>query len=64
MIQRALVRLAAVARRESRESLVWLEVCQAANFGEPALLAPLLDEADRIARILGAIVVNTKANGL
>jgi len=51
-----------IALREARESLFWLRVCQASRIGDPALCTSLVGEADQIKRILGAIIVNAKAN--
>lgn len=48
----------------SRESIFWLRVCHGANFGAPAVRSTLLGEAGQIAKIIAAIVVKTKRNGL
>jgi len=58
---REFVRFNVIALREARESHFWLRVCQAGKVGNQTLCASLVDEADQIKRILGAIVVNAKA---
>ncbi|MGE0445314.1 MAG: four helix bundle protein [Vicinamibacterales bacterium] len=58
--RREFVRYNEIALRSARESVRWLQVCQEAGLGDPKLCATLLDECRQIARVLGAIVVNTK----
>jgi four helix bundle protein len=49
-----------VALKEAREAKYWLRVCAELRLAPPDLLSQLTNEADQVARILGAIVVNTK----
>jgi four helix bundle protein len=56
------VRFCEIALRESREANFWLRVCQRTAIGDPALCRSLLDEGLQIARIIAAIVINTKNN--
>jgi four helix bundle protein len=56
------IRLNEIALREAKESLVWLRACHVAKLGDQTVCAGLLNEAPQIARILGSIVVTSKAN--
>jgi four helix bundle protein len=59
---REFIRFNMIALREARESHFWLRVCEASKIGDQKLCIALTGEADQIKRILGAIVVNAKAN--
>ena len=61
--RREFVRFNEISLRESRESVFWLKVCHRTRLGGEAVCNELLDEAQQIARIIGKIVVNSKANG-
>ena len=56
------IRFNTIALREARESHFWLRLCAAKKLGESRLCVPLVDEADQIRRILGAIIVRRKAS--
>jgi four helix bundle protein len=56
------IRFNAIALREAKESFVWLRACHVATLGDQTLCTGLLNEAPQIARILGSIVVTSKAN--
>ncbi len=58
--RREFIRYNEIALRSARESVLWLRVCQAATLGDVHRVARLLDEAQQLARILGAIVIATK----
>jgi four helix bundle protein len=62
--RREFVRYNEIALRESRESVFWLSICQRTALGDQIVCEELLDEARQIARIIAAIVVSTKRNGL
>jgi four helix bundle protein len=62
--RREFVRFNETSLRESRESNFWLKVCQRSRLGNATLCKELLDEGLQIARIIAAIVINTKRNGL
>ena len=49
-----------IALKEARETKYWLRVCSELGVGPHDSLERLIDEADQVARILGAIVVKTK----
>jgi four helix bundle protein len=50
----------AIALKESRETIYWLRLLKEAGmYGD---LEALIQEADEIARVIGAIIVNTKNN--
>ena len=49
-----------VALKEARETKYWLRICAELRLAPADSLSRLTDEADQVARILGAIVVNTK----
>lgn len=51
-----------IALKEARESLYWLRLIAASELLPEPQLAPLTQEADEIARILGAIVRNARRN--
>ena len=56
------IRLCEIALRESREANCWLRVCQRTAVGDRALCRSLLDEGLQIARMIAAIIINTKNN--
>jgi four helix bundle protein len=56
------IRFNTIALREARESHFWLRLCAAKKLGSVGLCVPLVNEADQIKRILGAIVVRRKAS--
>ena len=58
--RREFIRYNEIALRSANESVLWLRVCQAAGLGDPQQVAVLFDEAQQLARILGAIVVTAK----
>jgi len=58
--RREFVRYVEIALREARESAYWLKICLALQLGPAEEVRSLTGEAEQIARILGAIVVNTK----
>ena len=62
--RREFVRFNEIALRETRESVFWLKVCTRSQLGDAASRDELLDEGQQIARIIAAIVINTKRNGL
>ena len=49
-----------VALREARETLYWLRLLEASQSSETKIAAEILQEADEIARILGAIVSSAR----
>jgi four helix bundle protein len=49
-----------IALREARETKYWLRICSELQLAPAAELSQLINEADQVCRILGAIVVNTK----
>jgi four helix bundle protein len=49
-----------VALKEARETKYWLRIFAELRLAPADSLSRLTDEADQVARILGAIVVNTK----
>jgi len=49
-----------VALREARESLYWLRLLEASQISETKIAAEILQEADEITRILGAIVSSAR----
>jgi len=59
--RREFVRYADIALREARESGYWLRICVALELEPKAEVERLRNEGDLIARILGAIVVKTRA---
>jgi four helix bundle protein len=59
--RREFVRLVKISLREARESVYWLRICLALGLGARVELERLRGEGEQIARILGAIVVKTKA---
>jgi len=52
----------AIALKESRETLYWLRLLKEAGLSPQGNWESLLQEANEIARILGAIIVNAKSN--
>jgi len=56
------IRFCEIALRESRETNFWPKVCQRTGIGDQSLCKSLLDEGLQIARIIAAIVINTKNN--
>lgn len=58
--KREFVRYVEIALRESRETVYWLRICLALQLGSHDELHALRGEGEQIARILGAIVINTK----
>ena len=58
--RREFIRFNEIALRSAKESVLWLRTFKTTGIGSPAKSAALLDEARQLARILGAIVVNTK----
>ena len=51
-----------IGLKEARETHYRLRILEAANLVRPARLGPLLQEAEEIKRVVGAIIVRTKAN--
>ena len=51
-----------IGLKEARETHYRLRILEAANLVRPARLAPLIHEAEEIKRVVGAIIVRTKAN--
>ena len=49
-----------IALKESREAVYWLRICLALRLSPAAATDRLRDEGEQIARILGAISINTK----
>jgi hypothetical protein len=62
--RREFVRFNEIALRESRESVFWLSICRRTTLGDQIVCEELLDEARQLARIIAAIIVSTKRNGL
>jgi four helix bundle protein len=58
--RREFIRYCEIALRESRETNFWLTVCQRTRLGDQALCGALLDEGLQIARIIAAIIINSK----
>ena len=56
------IRFCEIALRESRETIFWLKVCQRTGVGNQSLCSSLLGEGLQIARIIAAIIINTKNN--
>jgi four helix bundle protein len=61
--RREFVRFNEIALRSAKESVLWLRACDATGLGTPQSCVALLTEARQLARILGAIVVNSKRGG-
>ena len=59
--RREFARMTEISLREAREAVYWLRICRALSVADTSELEALQDEGEQIARILGAIVVNTKA---
>jgi four helix bundle protein len=51
-----------IALKEACESHFWLRLCEATRLGDIHRCRELVDEANQIKRILGAIVVKAKTN--
>lgn len=51
-----------IGLKEARETHYRLRILEAANLVRPARLAPLIQEAEEIKRVVGAIIVRTRAN--
>lgn len=49
-----------IALKEAREAHYWLRLLSGSNLIEPALLAPITQEADELKKILGAIVRSSR----
>ena len=49
-----------ISLKECRETTYWLRVCAELGFLPAATAQPLINHADQVSRILGAIVVSTK----
>ena len=62
--RREFVRYVDIALREARESAYWLRICVALELEPKAEIERLRSEGQQIARILGAIVVNTRSRGV
>ena len=60
--RREFKRFCEIALRESRETNFWLTVCRRTRLGDQALCESLLFEGLQIARIIAAIIINTKKN--
>ena len=59
--RREFVRMVEISLREAREAVYRLRICRALGVGTDAEVDKLRAEGEQIARILGAIVVKTKA---
>jgi len=51
-----------IALKEARETLYWLKLLAATEIVPDSRLLPLSSEAEELTRILGSIIVKTKAN--
>lgn len=60
--RREFIRYNQIAMRSANESALWLRACSATGLGTKTTCVALLSDARQIARILGAIVVNSKNN--
>ena len=58
--RREFLRYVQISLRESREARYWLRICADLHLASDARLLPLIDEAEQISRILGAIAVSTR----
>jgi four helix bundle protein len=58
--RREFVRYVEIALREAREAVYWLRLCRELHLGSGDEIEALRREGEQIARILGAIVVNTR----
>jgi len=56
------IRFNEIALRSAKEARLWLRACETTGVGHPNAARALLEEASQLARILGAIVINTKRN--
>jgi four helix bundle protein len=59
--RREFIRFNELSLRSAKESVVWLRAFEATAIGNPEVATRLLDEMRQLARILGSIVVKTKA---
>ncbi len=50
-----------ISLREARETVYWLRICLEIGVGPRGEIEKLRGEGEQIARILGAIVIKTKA---
>lgn len=50
----------AIALKEARETLYWLRLLEKSNLIEKDLARPLIQEANEICKILGAILASTE----
>jgi four helix bundle protein len=60
--RREFIRFNEISLRSAKECVLWLRACDATRIGDERACAVLLEEARQLARILGAIVVNSKKN--
>jgi len=60
--RREFVRCNEISLRSAKESALWLRTFKTTGIGNATKCAELLSEGQQLARILGSIVVNTKAN--
>jgi four helix bundle protein len=60
--RREFIRFNEIALRSANEAVLWLKAFAATGIGRLEVASLLLREAQQLARILGSIVVNTKAN--
>lgn len=58
--KREFIRFNELALRSAKETVVWLRACESGQWGNQRACELLLDEAQQLARILGAIVVSAK----
>jgi four helix bundle protein len=59
--RREFTRMVEISLREAREAVYWLRICREIGLGPRGEVETLQAEGDQIARILGTIVVRTKA---
>jgi len=50
----------AIALKEARETIYWLRLVRELNSTRVGEFDPLIQEADEVSRIIGAIIVKTK----
>jgi four helix bundle protein len=62
--RREFVRFNEIALRERRESVFRLSICRRTTLGDQIVCEERLDEARQLARIIAAIIVSTKRQGL
>ena len=58
--KRDFIRYVEISQREARETVYWLRSCLAVQLGPSNEVQDLPEEAEQVARILGAIVVSAK----